>query len=58
MTENIEVEGSHCGLGHNPAVLYASADRLAQPDGQWRHFARRGLRRLIYRDPQRDAVAV
>ena len=25
-TENIEVQGSHCGLGHNPAVVYAIAD--------------------------------
>ena len=27
-TDNIEVRGSHCGLGVNPAVLYAVADRL------------------------------
>ncbi len=57
MSENIEVEGSHCGLGHNPAVLYAIADRLAQPDGQWRPFERSGIKGLIYRDPRRDAVA-
>ncbi len=36
--ENIEVRGSHCGLGHNPAVMYAVADRLAQPEGTWRRF--------------------
>jgi hypothetical protein len=30
--ENIEVNGSHCGLGHHPAVVYAIADRLAQPE--------------------------
>ena len=57
MSENIEVEGSHCGLGHNPAVLYAIADRLAQPEDQWRHFERSGIKALIYRDPRRDAVA-
>ena len=57
-SENIEVEGSHCGLGHNPAVLFAIADRLAQPQGQWRHFERDGIRGLIFRDPYRDAVAV
>ena len=51
LSENIEVEGSHCGLGHNPAVLYAIADRLAQPEGGWRHFERSGIRSLIYRDP-------
>jgi pimeloyl-ACP methyl ester carboxylesterase len=34
--ETIEVLGSHCGLGHHPAVLFLVADRLAQaPDG-WR----------------------
>jgi pimeloyl-ACP methyl ester carboxylesterase len=34
--ETIEVVGSHCGLGHNPAVLLVVADRLAQPPGGWR----------------------
>ena len=28
--EKIEVNGSHCGLGHHPAVVYAVADRLSQ----------------------------
>jgi hypothetical protein len=38
--ENIEVEGSHCGLGWNPEVLSIIADRLSQsPDG-WRRHAR------------------
>jgi pimeloyl-ACP methyl ester carboxylesterase len=45
--ENIEVRGSHSGLGHNVAALIAISDRLAQPHGQWRPFQpRRGLRRL------------
>ena len=57
-TENIEVEGSHCGLGHNPAVLYAIADRLAQAEGSWRPFNRAGLRGLIYRDPRRGVADV
>lgn len=47
-TDNIEVYGSHCGLGVNPAVLYAVADRLAQPDGQWSPFDRSGCRAAIY----------
>jgi pimeloyl-ACP methyl ester carboxylesterase len=51
--ENIRVESSHCGLGHNPAVLWAIADRLAQPEGQWRPFTRQGLRRLFYFSPDR-----
>jgi pimeloyl-ACP methyl ester carboxylesterase len=42
-TENIEVDGSHSGLGYNPAVLYAIADRLALPEGEWRPFDRNGL---------------
>ncbi|MGO8876678.1 MAG: esterase/lipase family protein [Acidimicrobiales bacterium] len=34
--ETLEVTGSHCGLGHHPAALWAIGDRLAQPAGQWR----------------------
>jgi pimeloyl-ACP methyl ester carboxylesterase len=47
-TENIEVHGSHCGLGVNPAVLFAVADRLARPDGDRTPFRRGGLRALLY----------
>jgi len=36
--ENIEVVGSHCGLGYNPAALVAVTDRLAQPEGRWQPF--------------------
>jgi hypothetical protein len=57
LAENIEVEGSHCGLGHNPVVLHAIADRLAQPEGQWQHFKRGGIKGLIYPDPRRDSLA-
>jgi pimeloyl-ACP methyl ester carboxylesterase len=53
LTENIEVQGSHCGLGHHPAAVYAIADRLAQPEGQWTKFHRRGWRALLYPDPAR-----
>ncbi len=56
-SENIEVEASHCGLGHHPAALYAVADRLAQPEGAWSPFRRTGLRRLVYPDPYRAACA-
>ncbi len=52
--ENIEVQGSHCGLGHNPLALYAIADRLAQREGHWRRFDRSGLSGLVYPDPQRE----
>ena len=52
--ENIEVESSHFGMGLNPAVLYAIADRLAQPVGKWRPFDRSaGIRAWVYRDPRR-----
>ena len=53
-TENIEVEASHVGLGVNPMSLYAVADRLAQPDGDWRPFDRSGVRRLFFADPKRS----
>jgi hypothetical protein len=36
--ENIAVVGSHLGFGHHPAVIWAVADRLAQPRGQWAPF--------------------
>ncbi len=36
--ENVEVRGSHLGLGHNSAVLVVVADRLAQPRHTWRRF--------------------
>ncbi len=56
--ENIEVVASHVGMGHNPAALYAVADRLAQPEGQWNRFHREGWRQWFYRDHTRDAEAI
>jgi pimeloyl-ACP methyl ester carboxylesterase len=53
MAESIEVESSHCGMGHHPAAVYAVADRLAQKEGEWAPFDRRGWRSLIYPDPNR-----
>jgi hypothetical protein len=52
-SENIEVESSHCGMGHHPAVVYAVAERLAQPEGNWSPFDRSGWRSLIFPDPAR-----
>ncbi len=40
--ESIEVYGSHCGLAVNPSVIYAVADRLAQPESEWAPFAPSG----------------
>ncbi|EKS31957.1 esterase/lipase family protein [Afipia clevelandensis] len=53
-TQNIEVEGSHSGLGFNPAVLYAIADRLALAEDKWLPFDRSGLRSMVYPDPHRN----
>lgn len=50
-SENIQVSGSHLGMGANPAVLWALADRLAQTEGDWKPFDRSGWRSLIYGDP-------
>ncbi len=56
--ENIEVRGSHSGLGFNPSVAYAVLDRLAQPEDDWRPFRaplwlRRGYPRPEAWDPTR-----
>jgi pimeloyl-ACP methyl ester carboxylesterase len=55
-SENIEVGASHFGMGANPAVLWAIADRLAQDEGEWKPFDRRGLRAFLYDDPRPDAM--
>jgi pimeloyl-ACP methyl ester carboxylesterase len=38
LRENVEVRGSHLGLGHNPAVAVVVADRLAQQRETWQPF--------------------
>lgn len=38
--QDVEVEGSHLGMGWNPAVLDVVADRLAQPARGWQPIAR------------------
>ena len=37
-SENIVVYASHCGLGVNPSVMIALADRLAQGEDDWAPF--------------------
>jgi pimeloyl-ACP methyl ester carboxylesterase len=49
LTENIEVHASHIGMGMNPMALYAVADRLAQPVGEWKPFDPVGARRWFFR---------
>ena len=49
-SENIEIAASHLGMGVNPLVLWAIADRLAQVEGAWQPFDRAGLMRsLLFR---------
>jgi pimeloyl-ACP methyl ester carboxylesterase len=57
MAENIEVHASHVGMGMNPIALYAIADRLAQPPGEWRPFEPHGARRWFFRTHQNAAAA-
>ena len=50
-TENIEVVSSHIGMAVHPLVLFAVADRLAQPEGAWQPFERRGWRAAVFPRP-------
>jgi len=57
-SENIEVTATHMGMGANPAVLWAIADRLSQAEGEWRPLNRSGLlRAMLYRDPRKLRLA-
>lgn len=47
--ENIQVPGSHFGLGYNPFVLHAVADRLHQPPDDWKPFEVDGPVARFYR---------
>ncbi len=47
-TENIEVRASHIGLGVNPSVMVALADRLQQPEGAWHPFKARLSHRWMF----------
>ena len=51
LAQNIEVKGSHCGLGHHPAAVYAIADRLSQPEGAHATFDRSGLKSVFFPAP-------
>ena len=37
-SENVAVAASHLGMATHPEVLRVVADRLAQPEGQWRRY--------------------
>ena len=47
-TDNIEVPATHIGMGFNPLVLWAIADRLAQTEAEWAPFDRSGWRGMVY----------
>ncbi len=58
LSENIEVSATHMGMGVNPVVLWAIADRLAQPEGEWQPLDRNDpLRSLLYRCPRKIRMA-
>jgi pimeloyl-ACP methyl ester carboxylesterase len=50
--ESIEVRGTHLGLGVNPAVVVAVADRLAQPLDGWKPFSPGPLVRHLFPRPE------
>jgi len=53
IAENIEVHlASHIGIGVNPAALWAVADRLAQGEGEFKHFSRSGPFAIAYAPPE------
>jgi pimeloyl-ACP methyl ester carboxylesterase len=49
--ENVEVYGTHIGLGVNPAVLFAVLDRLAQPEDDWQPFVAPPMLRPLFPAP-------
>jgi pimeloyl-ACP methyl ester carboxylesterase len=49
LTENIEVPASHIGLGVNPLVMYALADRLRQAEDEWAPFEKKGLKKHLFK---------
>jgi hypothetical protein len=50
--ENIEVVGTHVGLGLNPSVIVAILDRLAVPEAAWEPFEPPSVVRWWYPTPE------
>jgi pimeloyl-ACP methyl ester carboxylesterase len=47
--ESIHLRGnSHIGMGSSPTALYLIADRLAQPENDWKPFEASGMARLFF----------
>ncbi|MFT4940096.1 MAG: pimeloyl-ACP methyl ester carboxylesterase [Paraglaciecola sp.] len=55
--ENIEVRGSHLGLGHNHQVIWIVANRLAQNEGTWRPYIQK-KQQQFYSDAEQAQVNV
>jgi pimeloyl-ACP methyl ester carboxylesterase len=55
--ENVEVRGTHAGLGFNLAAIYAVLDRLAQSECVWQEFQPPAALRHLY-GPVRPAATV
>lgn len=55
--ENIEVIGSHIGMGFHPHVLHVISDRLAQKKQNWQPFGRDTLtRKVVFPKPSARAI--
>jgi hypothetical protein len=48
----VAVRSSHIGYGHHPAVVWAIADRLAQPHGGWAPFQPPPMLRALFPRPE------
>jgi pimeloyl-ACP methyl ester carboxylesterase len=51
-TENIEVKGSHSGLGHNHQAIRIIANRLAQPEGEWQPYENQNKKKASFSTSQ------
>jgi len=47
-TENLRLLSSHTGMTHNPLVFYALAERLSQPEGEWKRFDTARIHRFLF----------
>lgn len=54
--ENIQVPASHIGLGVNPLVMVAIADRLKQDVENWQPFNYNGWRDYLFTEHQAEAA--
>ncbi len=47
-TQNVQVNGSHFGMGQNPLVLYILANRLRLREENWQKFNPEGFMKYLY----------